>query len=85
MAMSARRTEAKAAVNGDQRKDEIAKAGAEYHRQCYCSYLPLDQQQRVGEVIYDVILAALYAYDGINADRPAPGRPQTYPISFSAN
>ena len=55
---------------------EIARATADYHEQCYASYLPPDQQARIHEVIEDLVFTALYA-----AFEQVP----TYPARFSLN
>jgi hypothetical protein len=61
-------------------KHEIAVAGAEWHVQSFCSHMPDEDQQRVREVIYDLIISSLEAYEGL-LEVQQPVRP----VSFSCN
>lgn len=72
-------------MNLDACKEKVAAAGADWHAQVYCSYLPPDQQQRVKDVIHDVIVSALFAYEGLIEDVRKHRRVHRYPIPFSEN
>lgn len=60
---------------------QIAQAEREWHREQFCSYMPPDQQERVGQVIEDIVVAALLHYEEVMIFAPAT----KYPIAFSPN
>jgi hypothetical protein len=49
----------------DPAMDEIARAEADYHVDCFRSCLSLQERQRVWNVIYEIALSALQTYDGL--------------------
>lgn len=54
-------------MSRERQRREVARAGAEYH-QAFCTHLPPDQQQRVFEVIEDLIYTSIIAYEAAVLD-----------------
>ena len=66
----------------DPMMDEIARAEANHHGDCFCSHLSLHERERIWNVIYTIVLSALQTFDEL-CDKGRDTR--SFPPMFSLN